>query len=798
MAEIIQKTNNLSDIMNIFGVNLDTYFDGKIRRFAPHGKRSKSGWYVGNKLGDLETIVFGDWSKGEGVYLYSSKLKIPKEVKPFYDKMIEDAAALRKKEEENYHLECKKINEEVFNQRIDFNHSEYPYFQKKQINDIYGGFFAKEKDGKVFFAVPLMDENGSVWNYQRIYDDGSKFFKKGRSKGLFHIIGDNETETVFICEGFATGASIHQATKCRVIVCFSANNLFEVCSKLNPKTNKFIVAADNDKYSKENAGVKAAGNIFKTFGIEFRLPKFLSESNEPTDFNDMYIEQGPESVAALLTGCEEFKPCFFREVVIPQDDGPPKIFHVPEYMKMAEYMFKKRAMTFDDSQSYIFNGTHWDWLSKNELYNIIIEHNKEHIKPNHLDGFSRMIKGKCLDKAFKFKDKHAKINLKNGILDVISGELTPHSNDYMFRNCVNVTYDKSAQCPEWLRFLNFVLQGSKDVIEVVQKMFGYVLIDGDPFLHKAFVLYGTGRNGKSTLLRILKELIGFAGCSSVSMANLNRPFSAVLLDGKLANIVEETPTDEINAEIFKTAVGGGEITAAHKGFDEYPLKVNARFIFACNDMPVFKDKSKGLLDRLLFIPFNIYIDEKDRDTNKVNKLLMEMSGILNWSLEGARMVLEDRAIKAPQACEELKESYREETDPMYSWFQDCIEVVEDSSLNYPNNVIYKHYAKDCEESGMGKYSAPKFFKRLHQMLKDEARQKGLVGIDFIVRPRIGKKQVKAIKNIIYYDRTTDSEKTETTTNDKGQVETVKIRNQKLTTITSEWEKKFINKTKLPN
>lgn len=448
---------------------------------------------------------------------------------------------------------------------------------------------------------------------------------------------------------------------------------------------------------------------------------------------------------------------FYWRYRIPNEEtGAIKIVDVAKYSLMAEHCFEQKDMCFDDSISLNYNSKYWQWYSKTALNNFIIEANKECIKPAHIDGFIKMIKGKCFINAMGFKPTDGLINVENGIVEAATGKITPHSKEHMFKYCVPVHYDKTQTCPLWLKFLDEVFEGNKDLIELVQRMFGYILIGGQPFLHKAFVLCGSGRNGKSTLLDILRAIIGKTSYSTVSMAKLDKEFSIVSIDGKLANIVEETPTDEINSEIFKTMVGGGVVQAAHKGFDEYSFKVSARFVFACNDMPVFRDKSIGLEDRLFFIPFQRYFKEDERDTEIIPKLMTELPGILNWAIDGAIKITEDHSMPNVEATIKLKETYKEETDPLYAWFKRTLTVTD--SPPSPGYILigdlYTRYTTACEENGHRPYSKDKFVKRLRNMITKICNDRHIKFDENFRTPRIAGKRHRAV-NVVEYAKDED-------------------------------------------
>ena len=181
---------------------------------------------------------------------------------------------------------------------------------------------AKHKSG--FIAVPLRQSvGGSIHSLQLIYDDhatpdymrgqgrNKTFIKDGRKAGCFHIIGSKgllNPRNVYICEGYATGASIHMATGLPVFVAFDCGNLKPVLERLVTlyPTITFTLAADNDCWKEGNAGkmkaLEAAGDKHTV-----RLPRFRADSllHQPTDFNDLHVLEGLDVVRHAINKCRK-------------------------------------------------------------------------------------------------------------------------------------------------------------------------------------------------------------------------------------------------------------------------------------------------------------------------------------------------------------------------------------------------------------------------------------------------------------------------------------------------------------
>ena len=394
---------------------------------------------------------------------------------------------------------------------------------------------------------------------------------------------------------------------------------------------------------------------------------------------------------------------------------------VPAYKEMAFYLNKKGLFCFND---YVFryNGYFYEEISDYQLEKDIMQlANDVYQKPAHIVNFKRYTKALCQKDKSEFEEPEGLINLQNGVLDIQTGKIYQNGPHFYFRYILPIFFDQKAKCPNFMRFLNDIFQGDQDLIDVTAEIFGYCLLGGEPFLHKAFVLYGHGRNGKSTWEFVLRKLLGEENVSSVSMGLLDKPFSVVNLQGKLANIVGEAPTTKINSEIFKAAVAGDYITAARKGKDEFRLKVNARFIFACNDLPRFYDASTGLNQRLYILPFNRYIEEEKRDPYIHKKLELELSGILNFSIEGAKRVLQRGCLPKVNSILNLQEEYRREADSVYDFYQSRIVFSRHFDYKVYNKDLHQKYKVFCLQKDLRSVDVNTFSKRLRALLKEQGK-----------------------------------------------------------------------------
>lgn len=272
--------------------------DGKIHRFSTTGKgKDKSGWYVLHLDHDFAAGAFGDWKNGDGSHKW---LSIEERL------LSPDQQARHRKHQEDvdrqiqhgYELaaqECRTAWDTAAPAPADF-----PYLMKKGV-PAHG--LRVHHDG--YLLIPMMDSMGQIRSLQRIYPDGSKYnWTGGEKQGhYFTIPGSSE---IYICEGYATGATIHQATGGTVVVAFDAGNLYPVTETVKAKfpQARITICADNDQWKPEkgNAGVEKAKKAGKRFKCPVIFPEFLNTTTKPTDFNDLAALEGIETVRLQIKG----------------------------------------------------------------------------------------------------------------------------------------------------------------------------------------------------------------------------------------------------------------------------------------------------------------------------------------------------------------------------------------------------------------------------------------------------------------------------------------------------------------
>jgi len=261
------------------------------------------------------------------------------------------------------------------------------------------------------------------------------------------------------------------------------------------------------------------------------------------------------------------------------------------------------------------------------------------------------------------------LNLNNCVLDLDSMSRHEHSPEFKLFTKLPVDYDPEATCPGFLQFLDEVVK--PEYLDVVGEMMGYTLWP-DHNIHKAFMLLGPKRTGKSTLIRVIEALNGRENCSHVSLQDLmSQRFARARLFNHRVNTYGDLPAIAMSdVGVFKNVTGEDEIDAEYKGTQIFSFRNTAKLIYSANMLPSIKINDDAFYNRWIIIPFerSFYGHE---DTHLTEKLTEELSGILNFALAGL-MRLRKNDWKFSDRISS-GDYYQRKTKPVIAFLEDCCE-----------------------------------------------------------------------------------------------------------------------------
>lgn len=295
------------------------------------------------------------------------------------------------------------------------------------------------------------------------------------------------------------------------------------------------------------------------------------------------------------------------------------------------------------------------------------------------------------------------INLKNTRYDIRSGkclEFTPEAIEF---DRIPVTYDPSAYCADLDKMLNRVFLGDREVINLFEEMIGACLLKHNRY-QKAFMLYGSGSNGKSTILNLIKTFLGSNNYSSIALEKVTDRFNVAELENKLANIGDDIDNVVIkDTGTLKKLFAGNSIQVERKGERPFTIEPYATHVYSCNAIPRSFDKSDGFYRRWLFIPFNAKFSSADPDYDPLieDKITTDtaLSYLLNLGIRGAERLLKRGKFTEPESVKEALEAYKADNSTTLSWIDD-----RDLDLKYfldnSTDKAYSDFVDWCKVSGV--------------------------------------------------------------------------------------------------
>lgn len=297
------------------------------------------------------------------------------------------------------------------------------------------------------------------------------------------------------------------------------------------------------------------------------------------------------------------------------------------------------------------------------------------------------------------------INLKNIRLDIKSEDILDHDPNVIDFTRIPVKYDPLAECDELDALLERVFCGDQEVIDLFDEMLGYCLLGNNRY-RKGFMFYGNGKNGKSTVLEMIKRFLGIYNCSSIELDKLaTDKFKVAELENKLANIGDDINDKAIKETgMIKKLLTGNSVLVERKGQRPFELISSTKHMYSCNSIPRSYDKTDGWYSRFIYIPFKAKFDRdhKGYDPNIEDKVTTEeaMSHLLNRALEGFQRLYENGDFTNPSAVQEVLTQYKVDNSTTLSWLEDE-DIKLDHILDTPTSELYSEFKQWCIESGIG-------------------------------------------------------------------------------------------------
>lgn len=293
------------------------------------------------------------------------------------------------------------------------------------------------------------------------------------------------------------------------------------------------------------------------------------------------------------------------------------------------------------------------------------------------------------------------LNVLNGTVDLRTGKLLPHEKANLITKLVPVDYSETALCPQWLAFLDRIMGGNGTLIDFLQRLSGYALT-GSTREQAFFIFFGTGANGKSTFIEVLRGVFGDYAQATDFATFLQRKSDGIrndiarLVGARFVSAVEPEENRTLSESLLKQLTGDDRVTARFLFKEFFEFLPSFKIVLAVNHKPNINGADHGIWRRVRLVPFTVTIPEAERDKDLKLKLREELAGILRWAVEGCVKWQQD-GLKAPPEVTAATDDYRSEMDVMGEFIDAVCEVGETHRTKAGD--LHGAYAGWAEDTG---------------------------------------------------------------------------------------------------
>lgn len=305
------------------------------------------------------------------------------------------------------------------------------------------------------------------------------------------------------------------------------------------------------------------------------------------------------------------------------------------------------------------------------------------------------------------------LNCPNGIVDLRTGDLLKHCRERYITKLCDVQFDQAATCPRWMQFLNEVFAGNEGLIQFAQRAAGYSLT-GETNERCFFFLFGSGRNGKSTLVSTLQKLMGEYATELTTEFLMvgngqQHPTETCDLFGVRLAVATETEDGRRFAESHLKKMTGGEDVMKGRRMreDHWTFRATHKIWMSGNHKPRITGTDDAIWDRVRLIPFDVRF--ADPDKLLAEKLRAELPGILRWAVEGC-LAWQAHGLGEPEAVAAAVACYRAESDVLGQFLADRCSLHDGAEVGA--TAIHKAYEDWCEAIGERPVNQTRFGRQL--------------------------------------------------------------------------------------
>ena len=382
------------------------------------------------------------------------------------------------------------------------------------------------------------------------------------------------------------------------------------------------------------------------------------------------------------------------------------------------------AVTKDNQEIFIYNGSYYEPNGESVIKERVQYYLNDLKGLNYIKGeVTGFIRNHHYIDREEFNPPTNLINVKNGIYDIKTKQLIPHTPDYYFLNEIPVNYDPEAKINKIKDFFDTIL--NVEDITIIQEFLGDCLLRAYPY-KKALMCVGETDTGKSQLLSLLGIFLGKKNTSNKTLQELCKDrFAKAELYGKQANIAADIGQNTVaNSNAFLMLTGGDRLDAQRKMQQPFTFDNYSKLVFSCNKIPETENKTNAYYNRWLVIEFSYQIPEGEKIPDFYKTLISEeeLSGLLNFAITGIERLEAQRGYSKHRSLEDVKTFMEKGSNPIREFIDTYIE--HDAEGELTKTHVYDCYLEFCKQMGYPAKESNAFsrkFKPLAPMGIDEGQ-----------------------------------------------------------------------------
>ena len=371
--------------------------------------------------------------------------------------------------------------------------------------------------------------------------------------------------------------------------------------------------------------------------------------------------------------------------------------------------------------------------AETSLRSLLDEDQRLKTKNNELtDAYKNLLIQEELQREVTFNCNQPLVNCKNGVLDLESMKLLPHSYTYGFKYCIDAEYDPDAEGENFKSFIDSIVEDDKELKKLLQEVTGYALSMYNN-AKKAFILYGPPQTGKSVYLNLLSEIVGRQNISNVNIQQLNRQEYVAQLANSLLNISPDLPSEPLkDIGMFKSLVSNNDTIMARMLYaNAQAITGGTKMLFASNhllELAITDTNDIGaFFERIIYLPFKHAVKPGNEDKNLFEKLKKERNFIFTWAMKGLqRYIKNGEQFSECESSSEIHNKHRSKFCPAAYFAEKYLSFKDKTAhtLTEDVNNLYLEYCLDYIGKKGKKDDIRKYLKEVKKIDKTRDRING--------------------------------------------------------------------------